>query len=152
MRSIAEINHKIQASKATVLTVEEIKARVRDVGVAQTAQEVDVITTGTFEPMESSGAILNLGQTDPPIKIRQCWLDLVPAYAGFGAVDLYLGASQMPDYTGTPDASRGELVKERGGGHVIEDPIAGRSVKLRAIGQVTDCYPAPALKPALLRT
>lgn len=146
LRSIAEINAKITAGTATVLTVTELKERVKAVGLEQTAQEVDVIVTGTFEPMESSGAILNLGQTDPPIKIRQCWLDRVPAYSGFGAVDLYLGASQMPDYHN--DNSPGQ---ERGGGHVIEDLIRGRSVKLRAIGQVTDCYPRPSFETTITK-
>ena len=75
MRSIALINERIQAGRAVVLTVEEVKARVQDQGVQAVAATVDVVTTGTFEPMESSGAILNLGQTDPPIKIRQCWID-----------------------------------------------------------------------------
>ncbi len=103
MRTIAEINEKISRQSAVVLTIDELKARVAEVGVTQVAKEVDVITTGTFEPMESSGAIINLGHTDPPIKIRSCWLDGVPAYAGFGAVDLYLGATQLVDYTGTGD-------------------------------------------------
>lgn len=141
MRTLAEINDKIVRQCATVWTVEELKARVAEVGVTQTAKEVDVITTGTFEPMESSGAIINLGHTDPPIKIRKCWLDGVPAYAGFGAVDLYLGATQAVDYTGISDTPDLEESRERGGGHVIEDLIAGKSVQLRAIGQVTDCYP-----------
>lgn len=141
MRTLAEINDKIRHQTAVVWTVEELKARVAEVGVTQTAKEVDVVTTGTFEPMESSGAIINLGHTDPPIKIRKCWLDGVPAYAGFGAVDLYLGATQQVDYTGLTDIPDGEESKERGGGHVIEDLIAGKSVQLRAIGQVTDCYP-----------
>jgi L-aspartate semialdehyde sulfurtransferase len=151
MRSIPEINEKIQQGRATVLTVEELKARVQEVGVEQTTEEVDVVTTGTFEPMESSGAILNLGQTDPPIKIRQCWLDGVPAYAGFGAVDLYLGASQMADYTGFNDLNEGDFAKERGGGHVIEDLIAGKAVQLRAIGQVTDCYPRASFETTITR-
>jgi L-aspartate semialdehyde sulfurtransferase len=151
MRSIPEINEKIQQSKAIVLTVEELKARVQEVGISQTAREVDVITTGTFEPMESSGAILNLGQTDPPIKIRQCWLDGVPAYAGFGAVDLFIGASQMTDTMGFGENSEANLPKERGGGHVIQDLIAGKSVQLRAIGQVTDCYPRANFETSISR-
>jgi L-aspartate semialdehyde sulfurtransferase len=151
MRSIPEINEKIQQGKAIVLTVEELKARVQAVGVTQTAREVDVVTTGTFEPMESSGAIINLGQTDPPIKIRQCWLDGVPAYAGFGAVDLYLGASQMADTMGFGENSEANLPKERGGGHVIQDLIAGKSVQLRAIGQVTDCYPRANFETSISR-
>ncbi|OKH24793.1 hypothetical protein NIES593_06130 [Hydrococcus rivularis NIES-593] len=146
MRTIAEINDKIRRQAAVAWTVEELKARVQDIGIAQAFKEVDVICTGTFEPMESSGALINLGHTDPPIKIRRCWLDGVPAYAGFGAVDLYIGATAMADYTGSPEMADGEnrqgaTLPERGGGHVIEDLIAGKTVQLRAIGQATDCYP-----------
>jgi uncharacterized protein (DUF39 family) len=151
MRTLAEINDKIRRQRAVVWTVEELKARVTEVGVTQATQEVDVITTGTFEPMESSGAIINLGHTDPPIKIRKCWLDGVPAYAGFGAVDLYLGATQQVDYTGISDIPDGEESRERGGGHVIEDLIAGKSVQLRAIGQVTDCYPRGSFDTTIAR-
>ncbi len=145
MRTIAEINEKISRKRAVVWTVEELKARVVEIGVTKTTKEVDVITTGTFEPMESSGAIINLGHTDPPIKIRRCWLDGVPAYAGFGAVDLYLGASCPVD---SPD---GEEVREHGGGHVIADLIAGKSIQVRAVGQVTDCYPRATFETTVTR-
>ena len=145
MRTIAEINDKISRNRAVVWTVEELKARVAAVGITKAAKEVDVITTGTFEPMESSGAIINLGHTDPPIKIRRCWLDSVPAYSGFGAVDLYLGATQAVE------ATDGEETRERGGGHVISDLIAGKPVQVRAIGQVTDCYPRASFETTITR-
>jgi L-aspartate semialdehyde sulfurtransferase len=145
MRTIAEINDKISHQRAVVWTVEELKARVAEIGVTQAAKTVDVITTGTFEPMESSGAMINLGHTDPPIKIRQCWLDGVPAYAGFGAVDLYLGATQVGE------AADGEEMREKGGGYVIEDLIAGKPVHLRALGQVTDCYPRSSFETTITR-
>ncbi len=145
MRSIAEINDKISHQRAVVWTVEELKARVAELGVTQAAKLVDVITTGTFEPMESSGAIINLGHTDPPIKIRQCWLDGVPAYSGFGAVDLYLGATQVGE------AADGEEMHEKGGGSVIQDLIAGKAVHLRALGQVTDCYPRASFETTITR-
>lgn len=154
MRTIAEINEKISRRQAVAWTVEELKARVKESGVAKVFKQVDVICTGTFEPMESSGAIINLGHTDPPIKIRQCWLDGIPAYAGFGAVDLYLGATAMADY------SSGELLdgnlrqgteRERGGAHVIEDLIAGKPVQLRAIGQMTDCYPRASFENTITK-
>jgi uncharacterized protein (DUF39 family) len=143
MRTIAEINDKIICNRAVVMTSEELKARIIEVGVTKTAKEVDVITTGTFEPMESSGAIINLGHTDPPIKIRRCWLDGVPAYSGFGAVDLYLGASCAVEEVD------GEEIRERGGGHVIEDLIAGKPVHVRAQGQVTDCYPRATVETTI---
>jgi len=143
MRTVAEINDKIRRQEAVVVTVEELKARVAESTVSEVAQQVDVITTGTFETMESSGAIINLGQTDPPMKIRQCWIDSVPAYSGFGAVDLYLGATQMAE------AREGEPLKDRGGGQVIEDLIAGKSLPLRALGQGTDCYPRESFETTI---
>jgi uncharacterized protein (DUF39 family) len=152
MRSIAEINDKIQRRQAVVWTVEELKSQVQSQGITAVAQQVDVITTGTFEPMESSGAVLNIGHTDPPIKIRQCWLDGVLAYSGFGAVDLYLGATQVADYAAAlADGMDAEELRDRGGGHVIEDLVAGKSVHLRAIGQVTDCYSRPSFETTITK-
>jgi L-aspartate semialdehyde sulfurtransferase len=151
MRTVAEINEKIRRRQAVVWTVDELKAQVQAIGVRQAAKTVDVITTGTFEPMESSGAMLNLGQTDPPINIRQCWLDGIPAYSGFGAVDLYLGATQMADVGGMGDGGDGGELRERGGGHVIADLIAGKPIHLRAIGQVTDCYSRASFETTITR-
>ncbi|ASC73356.1 hypothetical protein XM38_043210 [Halomicronema hongdechloris C2206] len=143
MATIDTINDKIRRGQATVMTAAAFKAHVAEVGISQAAKTVDVVTTGTFEPMEASGAMLNLGHTDPPIKIRDCYLDGVPAYAGFGAVDLYLGASQMAQ------GSDNDEPRERGGGHVIADLVAGKSVHLQATGQVTDCYPRAAFETTI---
>ena len=143
-RTVDEINAKIAEGTAVVWTVEELKAKADELGdefrIDAIAQQVDVITTGTFEPMESSGAIINLGHTDPPINIRRCWLDGVLAYAGFGAVDIYLGATQPADYAGLGESIDGDDLRERGGGHVIADLIAGKSVPFRAQGNPSDCY------------
>ncbi len=143
MKTISEINDKIVQNRAVVWTVEELKARVTPDNIAQIAEQVDVITTGTFEPMEGSGAVINLGHTDPPINIKTCWLDGVPAYSGFGAVDLYLGAAQMIE--------EAEELRERGGGHVIEDLIAGKSIHLKASGVVSDCYPRNSFETTITR-
>ncbi len=150
MRTIAEINEKISRGSVIVWTVEELKAQVAEIGTNAAFERVDVLTAGTFEPMESSGAIINIGHTDPPIKIRQCWFDGVPAYAGFGAVDLYLGAGAAIDYIGN-ETEKGVALPERGGGHVIEDLIAGKQVGLRAIGQGTDCYPRTAFETTIAK-
>ncbi|BAW95410.1 hypothetical protein NIES970_03150 [[Synechococcus] sp. NIES-970] len=145
MRTIASINEKILARQAVVWTVAEVKARVAEWGIKKIAATVDVVTTGTFEPMESSGAILNLGHTDPPIKIRKCWLNGVPAYPGFGAVDLCLGATMMEDPLENETQEMGDRpLSQKGGGHVIADLIAGKAVHLHALGHVTDCYPRAA--------
>ena len=162
-RSIEEINDKIRCAKAVTCTVEEVKAKVQDMGISKVFAEIDVICTGTFEPMESSGAIINLGHTDPPIKIRQCWFDGVPAYAGFGAVDLYLGATAMADYSNIESSSdrpgnigdttgfRYRSNTRRGGGHVIADLIAGKPIPFKALGQQTDCYPRAAFENTITK-
>lgn len=151
IRTIPEINQKIREGTVIVWTVEETKARVAELGLEEATATVDVVTTGTFEPMESSGAVMNLGHTDPPINIRECYLDGVMAYAGFGAVDLYLGASQTADDNRWGDTPDSETVSERGGGHVIAQLIAGKSVNLRALGHVSDCYPRSTLDISITR-
>jgi len=95
MRSIDSINDKIRQGKVVAQTATKFKAFVHEQGIARAAKAVDVVVTGTFEPMESSGAILNLGHTDPPIKLLECYLNGVAAYAGFGVVDVYLGPASL---------------------------------------------------------
>lgn len=130
-KSIDEINERIKAGKAVVVTAEEIIDIVADKGVKQAAKEVDVVTTGTFGPMCSSGVFMNFGHSEPPIRMTRVWLNDVPAYAGIAAVDAYIGATEL-------SVSRGI---EYGGAHVIEDLIAGKDVKLHAESYGTDCYP-----------
>ena len=54
-KSIAEINEKIARGQAVVVTAEEVIDLVKKKGTHRTATEVDVVTTGTFGPMCSSG-------------------------------------------------------------------------------------------------
>ena len=131
MKTYEEINEKIRQGKAVVLTAEEVVALGKDKGVKHVAETVDVVTTGTFGPMCSSGAFLNFGHSDPPIKMSKVWLNDVPVFAGLAAVDAYVGATEISDVVGF----------DYGGGHVIEDLINGKPVTLRAIAYGTDCYP-----------
>jgi L-aspartate semialdehyde sulfurtransferase len=131
MKTFDEINEKIRSGKAVVLTAEEVVRLGREKGVKHVAETVDVVTTGTFGPMCSSGAFLNFGHSDPPIKMQKVWLNDVPVFAGLAAVDAYVGATELSDKVGF----------EYGGGHVIEDLIAGKPVTLRATSYGTDCYP-----------
>lgn len=151
MRTIEQINDKIRAGQVVVYTAEDFKALAQEQGIAAAAEAVDVVVTGTFEPMESAGAMINLGHTDPPIKLLECYLDGVPAYAGFGAVDLYLGASQPVAVSRMAEGMESEEAREHGGGHVIADLVAGRTVHLQATGHATDCYPRASLETTITR-
>jgi len=141
VRSIEEINEKIRQGKAVVVTAEEIIEIVRKKGIKKAAQEIDVVTTGTFGPMCSSGVFLSLGHSKPRIKVGggTVYMNDVPAYAGLAAVDVYLGATALPDNDPRNKNYPGEFIY--GGGHVIEDLVAGKKVKLLATGYGTDCYP-----------
>ena len=130
-KSWDEINARIASGEAVVFTAEEFAALAADEGVKAAAKKVDVVTTGTFGPMCSSGVIMNFGHSDPPIRMAEIWLNDVAAYGGLAAVDTYLGVTQ-------PSTTRG---LEYGGAHVIEDLLRGRAVRLRATSYGTDCYP-----------
>jgi uncharacterized protein (DUF39 family)/CBS domain-containing protein len=140
-RSVDEINEKIRKGDAQVLTAEEMKKLVENSGVEVAFKEVDVVTTGTFGAMCSSGAVINLGHSDPPIKIDRAWINDVEVCHPGAAVDLFIGATNMSE----------KLPFEYGGGHVIQDLVAEKEVELRATAYGTDCYPKTQLKTSITK-
>jgi uncharacterized protein (DUF39 family) len=146
MRTIKEINEKIKKGQVVAVTAEEIIDLVKKKGVKKTAQEVDVVTTGTFGPMCSSGAYFNIGHSKPRIKIGggTCRFNDVPAYCGFAAVDVYLGATAVPDDDPRNKVFPGEF--KYGGAHVIQEIVAGKDIRLEATAYGTDCYPRKKLE------
>jgi uncharacterized protein (DUF39 family) len=145
-KTIAEINEKIKTGKAVVFTAEEIIDFAREKGIKQAAKEVDVVTTGTFGIMCSSGAYFNIGHAKPRIKLGggRAYLNDVPAYTGLAAVDLFLGAGALPDDDPRNRVHPGEF--NYGGGHVIEELVAGKDIRLVATAYGTDCYPRKRLE------
>jgi uncharacterized protein (DUF39 family) len=129
-KTIEEINEKIKKGKAVVFTAEEAVSMAKEQGVKKCANEIDVVTSATFGAMCSSGAVLNFGHSDPPIRMAEIMLNGVEAYGGLAAVDTYIGATQPGRDTGI----------EYGGAHVIEDLIAGKEIALEARSGGTDCY------------
>jgi uncharacterized protein (DUF39 family)/CBS domain-containing protein len=118
-----------------------MKKLVESSGVEVAFKEVDVVTTGTFGAMCSSGAIVNLGHSDPPIKIQRAWINDVEVCHPGAAVDLYIGATNTSE----------KQPFEYGGGHVIEDLVRGKEVELRATAYGTDCYPRTQIKTNLTK-
>ena len=145
-KTLEEINERIKQGKAIVLTAEEIIGYAAEKGVKKTVQEVDVVTTGTFGPMCSSGAYFNVGHTKPRIKLGggKTYLNDVPVYTGLAAVDFFLGATAMPE-----DDPRNKIFPGKfsyGGAYVIEELVAGKDVSLTATAYGTDCYPKKNLE------
>jgi uncharacterized protein (DUF39 family) len=138
-KTYAEINEKIKSGEVVVVTAEEIIDIVNDKGAEEAARTVDVVTTGTFAPMCSSGVFINFKQSVPTIKASKVWFNNVPAYGGLAAVDCFLGATEPCEEDPLNKVWPGEF--NYGGGHVIQDLVAGRPVHLRATGYGTSCYP-----------
>jgi L-aspartate semialdehyde sulfurtransferase len=145
-KTIKEINEKIQQGQAVVVTAAEIIEIARKEGLKKTAEKVDVVTTGTFGPMCSSGVYFNLGHSKPRIKLGggRAYLNDVPAYTGFAAADLFIGANALPDDDPRNRNHPGDF--NYGGGHVIEELVAGHDIRLIASAYGTDCYPRKKLE------
>ncbi len=138
MKTLTEINDRIKKGEAVVVRADEMPDRY-DEDPQRAAREVDVVTSGTFGAMCSSGVFLNFGHADPPIKMGKVWLNDVEAYGGLAAVDCYLGATEL---------SREHGIRY-GGGHVIEDLVRRKPVTLKATAYGTDCYPRKYVETTL---
>ena len=130
MKTVDEINEKIKRGEAVVLTAEEVVELAREKSPKKIAEQVDVVTTGTFAPMCSSGAVINFGHTTPPMRMEKIELAGVEVYGGLAAVDGFLGATE-----------ESKTDKSFGGAHLIEALIDGKDLYLKAVAKGTDCYP-----------
>ena len=134
-KTYQEINEKIKRGKAVVLTAEEVSELSKTLSPSEIAKKVDVVTTGTFGAMCSSGAFLNFGHGTPPVRMEKLTLNGVPASGGLAAVDTYIGATDAHPINGA-----------YGGAHLIEDILRGKDIELEAWGKGTDCYPVKHIK------
>lgn len=139
-KSYAEINEKIKTGKAVVLTAEEVSELSKSLSPKEIAKKVDIVTTGTFGAMCSSGAFINFGHANPPIRMEKIELNGVRVSGGLAAVDTYIGATdcnpERPAY---------------GGAHLIQELIEGKDLTLEAWGKGTDCYPRQHIKTIVNR-
>lgn len=152
MKTIEEINDRIRKGKVVVVTAEEMIGIAKEKGMKKASEYVDVVTTGTFGPMCSSGMFINVGHSKPRIKIGggKCYLNDVPAYCGLAAVDIYIGATASPDDDPRNTVYPGAF--KYGGGHVIEDFISGKNINLVATAYGTDCYPRKKIETFINKT
>lgn len=134
MKKIGDINRKIKKGKARILTANQFVKLTEEKGISYAYKNVDIVTTATFAPMCSSGAILNFKQPEPPMRMEKIYLDGVNAYGGLAAADCYIGATEESNSQ-----------KTYGGAHVIEKLINNEKISLEVKSKGTDCYPLKEL-------
>ena len=88
MKTYAEINEKIKKGTAVVLTAEEVSELSKTLSPKEIAEKVDVVTTATFGAMCSSGAFLNFGHSNPPIRMEKIELNGIRVSGGLAALQI----------------------------------------------------------------
>lgn len=126
IRSIEDINKKIEMGEATVLTAEEVSNLVRE-GEEPKAEDIDIVTTGTCGIMSGTAAVFHIKAGEPGSfkKAKRVLLNGVPGFPGpcpnewLGSVDLIAyGTSHSihdPDY---------------GGGFLFKDIVEGKDIEI----------------------
>jgi putative methanogenesis marker 16 metalloprotein len=128
-RTIPEIQDKIDAGDAMVLTAAELRARMR-AGEEIKLEDVDVVTTATRGIMSGTYAVLSFKVSEPDsfVKASEVLLNGVPAVVGpcpnerLGVVDLIV--------LGT---AHSESDARYGGGHLLREMVEGKAIKVDVI-------------------
>lgn len=126
IRSVEEINQKIERGEATVLTAEEVSNLVRE-GNEPKAEDIDVITTGTCGIMSGTAAIFHVKAGEPGSfkKAKSVLLNGVPGFPG-PCPNEWLGSVDMMVY-GTAHSIYDE---NYGGGFLFNDIISGKDIEI----------------------
>jgi putative methanogenesis marker 16 metalloprotein len=125
-RTIPEIQDKIDAGDAVVLTATEISARIR-AGEEIKLEDVDVVTTATRGIMSGTYAVLSFKVSEPDsfVKASEVLLNGVPAVVGpcpnerLGILDLIV--------LGT---AHSESDPNYGGGHLFREMVEGKTIRV----------------------
>ena len=127
IRSISQINQKIEDGEANIYTAEEFKKLIKK-GDTPSFDDVDVVTTGTCGVMSGTAAILNFIVSEPGkfIRANEVYLNGIPAYAGpcpnerLGSVDVIIHGTAQSIYD-----------ESYGGGFLFKDLLEGKNVDVR---------------------
>ena len=127
IRSISQINQKIEDGDANIYTAEEFKKLIKK-GDTPSFDDVDVVTTGTCGVMSGTAAILNFIVSEPGkfIRANEVYLNGIPAYAGpcpnewLGSVDVIIHGTAHSIYD-----------ESYGGGFLFKDLLEGKNVDVR---------------------
>ncbi|MDD2439561.1 MAG: methanogenesis marker 16 metalloprotein [Methanosarcinaceae archaeon] len=139
-RTFSEIQAKIKAGKAVVLTAEEVASRVR-AGEKVEFEDVDVITTATRGIMSGTYAVLSFKVAEPDNFIRASEVSLngIPAVVGpcpnerLGILDLIV--------LGT---ARSKTDPRYGGGHLLRELVEGKTISVAVKPAASETSPASA--------
>ncbi len=137
-RSEADLRQRQARGQLRVSTALAFRQRVAAEGLEAAYAATDVVVASTAEFTDQASLVLNLGPSDPPIRIRRFQLDGVEGWGGHGSTDLVLPIG-------------GGLVEplRRGGAQVLAALLAGQELDLSASGDATALHPRRELESRL---
>ena len=137
-RTLAALRRRQLQGDLQVRTAAAYRELVAQVGLAQAYAQTDVVAAADALLTDQGAVLLNLGPTDPPIRLRELQLGGVAALVGGASGDLAL-----PLGGGLADPAR------RSGAQVLSDLLAGRSVAVSGLGEPTPLQPRLELSGSL---
>ena len=129
-RTINEIAKKIKEGTAVVCSIWEIKEMLKTEGLEMAFEKVDVITAGTFEPVEVAKVSFQFSQINPKIEIEKMFLN---------EVEVTLTDQDNYRILDASASSSGDD-KRYGGAQVIEELLSNGSVRQKVQGIVADSH------------
>lgn len=137
-RSEADLRDRQGRGQLRVSTALAFRQQVAAEGLEAAYASTDVVVASTAEFTDQASLVLNLGPSDPPIRIRRFQLDGVGGWGGHGSTDLV-----VPIGGGLVDPLR------RGGAQVLAALLAGQELDLSASGDATALHPRRELESRL---
>jgi len=128
-RDVAELLERQRRGALRVRLAEEFRDLVAAVGLAEAYDSTDVVAAAEATFTDQASLVLNLGPSDPPIRMREPQIEGVAALAGGASGDLVLPIG------GGPEGPRG------GGAQVLATLLAGGRVELNTSGDPTPLQP-----------
>jgi len=137
-RSEADLRDRQGRGQLRVSTALAFRQQVAAAGLEAAYAATDVVVASNAEFTDQASLVLNLGPSDPPIRIRRFQLDGVGGWGGHGSTDLVLPIG-------------GGLVEplRRGGAQVLTALLAGQELDLSARGDATALHPRRELDSRL---
>lgn len=132
-RSFAALQQRQQQGNLQVRTAAAYRALVAQVGLRQAFEQTDVVAAADAVLTDQGALLLSLGPADPPIRWRELQLGGVQTMVG-GTSDLVL-----PLGGGLADPNR------RSGAQVLSELLAGQTLNLSGLGEVTPLQPRSEL-------
>jgi uncharacterized protein (DUF39 family) len=132
-RSEAQLQRRQSDGDLRVRSGVEFRALVAAEGLEAAYATTDVVVAANAEFTDHASLELNLGPTDPPIRIREARLNGVSALGGAGSISLPIGG-------GLREPLR------QGGAQVLGALLAGAELELLATGEGTALHPKRELQ------